>query len=123
MLYIIQIIYYRKYISINLCILSNTQTLVLIKYILCIYIYTYIYIYIYSYIFRYKDILIYKYLLCLHTGTGSGDQYPCHAGTYSNVIGNTAWEQCLPCTKGKYCPKASVLPTDCPMLVSNIHIS
>lgn len=47
-------------------------------------------------------------------GTPQGDSFPCHAGSYNNQTGITAWEQCKDCWKGYYCPEASVLPTECP---------
>ena len=46
--------------------------------------------------------------------TPSCDSYPCHAGSYNNVTGIPAWEQCVDCPEGQYCPQASEVPTDCP---------
>lgn len=36
--------------------------------------------------------------------TSLANQYPCPAGTYSNVTGNTKIEDCKPCPPGRYCP-------------------
>lgn len=47
-------------------------------------------------------------------GTPTGETYPCHAGSYNNLLGIPAWEQCVNCPEGTYCPAASILPTDCP---------
>lgn len=54
-------------------------------------------------------------------GTPSCTSYPCHAGSYNNRTGITAWEQCVDCPEGTYCPKASVLPTDCPAGTFRLH--
>ncbi|XP_071958738.1 uncharacterized protein [Antedon mediterranea] len=47
-------------------------------------------------------------------GTQYSTQYPCAAGSYSNEVGNTRWEQCVTCTKGSYCLEGASLPTACP---------
>ena len=38
---------------------------------------------------------------------------PCPAGTYNNLTGKQAVEDCLPCLVGQFCPIASVLPSSC----------
>ena len=48
------------------------------------------------------------------SGTKTDTENPCHAGSYSDQFGNSAWEQCVDCPIGQYCPAGSVNPTDCP---------
>ena len=51
------------------------------------------------------------------TDTAYGDQHPCESGTYNNVTGIDAPEQCEDCPVGYYCPEASEEPTECPAYV------
>lgn len=47
------------------------------------------------------------------TGTPTGTTYPCHAGSYNPKQGLTAWEQCIDCDAGNYCPQGSAAVTPC----------
>lgn len=64
------------------------------------------------------DIHYYYQLIChFISGTKTATDNPCPAGTYSPNTGNIRFEQCVDCTKGHYCPQASVNPTACPACV------
>ncbi|XP_039224456.1 scavenger receptor class F member 1-like [Crotalus tigris] len=48
-------------------------------------------------------------------GSQTSTQFPCPAGTYSSRHGNGKVEDCIPCPKGAYCPKATIKPGFCPL--------
>lgn len=48
-------------------------------------------------------------------GSWSPTTYPCPAGTYSNEIGLTSEDECLPCPEGSYCGEGFTVPVLCPV--------
>lgn len=52
------------------------------------------------------------------SGTKTGDEFPCHAGSYNDKLGIDAWEKCEDCPPGYHCVQASINPVACTPYVS-----
>ncbi|OAF64381.1 hypothetical protein A3Q56_07913, partial [Intoshia linei] len=57
---------------------------------------------------------------CCTFGTKAAYDYPCPAGTYSDVESLESCDSCKACPQGHYCEEASTTPTKCPIKTYNL---